>query len=272
MKTTGPDDAIHLRERDMTAPEAHPFLGGRAAMMSLRAPNKETPNEDVAALIPFDTESGVLLIADGAGGMRGGTQASSIALHELTTALEAALSQKQSLREAILEGIEAANREIVTLAIGAATTIVVAELHKTSLRPYHVGDSGILAFGQKGKLKLQTMFHSPTGYAVEAGFLDERAALKHDERHLVSNVLGTPDMRIEMGGRIALAAKDTVLLATDGLFDNLHTPEIVETLRKGPLEPAIGELAALARKRMASENGTRPGKPDDLTLVGFRLD
>jgi serine/threonine protein phosphatase PrpC len=204
--------------------------------------------------------------------MRGGTQASSIALHELTSALEAALERKSSLREAILDGIEAANREVVTLAIGAATTIVIAEIHKGSLRPYHVGDSGILAFGQKGKLKLQTMFHSPTGYAVESGLMDERAALKHDERHLVSNVIGTPDMRIEMGGRIDLAAKDTVLLASDGLFDNLHTAEIVETLRKGPLEQAIGELAAAARKRMASENGAQPGKPDDLTLVGFRLE
>jgi serine/threonine protein phosphatase PrpC len=272
MKTLGPEDAIYLRERDMDAPEIHAFVGGQAALLSVRAPDKETPNEDAAALIPFDAKSGVLLIADGAGGMRGGTQASSIALHELAAALELAHEKGGVLREAILDGIEAANREIVTLGIGAATTLVVAEIHEGSLRPYHVGDSGILAFGQKGKLKLQTMFHSPTGYAVEAGLLDEKAALRHDERHLVSNVIGTPDMRIEMGGRIAMSAKDTVLLATDGLFDNLHTAEIVELLRKGPLETALRDLAAAARKRMASENGARPGKPDDLTLVGFRLD
>ena len=32
----------------------------------------------------------------------------------------------------------------------ASTTVIVAELRGNLLRPYHVGDSGILAFGQKG--------------------------------------------------------------------------------------------------------------------------
>ena len=272
MPTVSPEDAVLLRETEQTSPLVCAFCGGQAALMSLRSPAKESANEDAAALIPFDDTSGVLLVADGAGGQRGGTQASSIALHELTAALEHAAREKTGLREAILDGIEAANREITTLGIGAATTIVVAELAGGRLRPYHVGDSGILAVGQKGKLKLQTIFHSPTGYAVESGLLNEREALRHDERHLVSNVIGIPEMRIEMGGSIELSPKDTVLLATDGLFDNLRTAEIVELLRKGPLEQALADLTAAAAKRMQSKEATRPGKPDDLTVVAFRLD
>jgi PPM family protein phosphatase len=272
MSAQGPEDSIVLREQDMEVPLVHAFGGGQAVLYSRRSPGKETPNEDCAALIPFDRSSGVLMIADGAGGMRGGLQASSIAVHELTAALEGAALLHTSLREAILDGIEAANREIETLGIGAATTVIVAELRGNLLRPYHVGDSGILAFGQKGKLKVQTMFHSPTGYAVEAGLLNERDALRHDERHLVSNVIGNPEMRIEMGSAIELAAKDTVLLATDGLFDNLRTHEIVELLRTGPLDGGIAELARTVRRRMEAADDRHPGKPDDLTLVGFRLD
>lgn len=270
MTSVTPEDAVFVCESDMEAPRVHPFCGGQVVVHSQRSPDKETPNEDVAALIPFDSDSGILLVADGAGGMRGGTQASSIALHELTAALEIAAREGTSLREAILDGIESANREVTTLAIGAATTVVVAELRDNRLRPYHVGDSGILAIGQKGKLKVQTMFHSPTGYAMESGLINEREALKHDERHLVSNVIGTPEMRIEVGTATELSAKDTVLLATDGLFDNLKTARIVELLRKGPLDQAVADLVAAVNKRMSGDGVT--GKADDLTVLAFRLD
>lgn len=271
-----PEDAVIVRERDSDEVATHAFLGGRAAIFARRSPDKDGdggsdgPNEDAAALIPFDADGGILVVADGAGGQRGGTQASSIALHELTASLEHAAQEGHTLREAILDGIESANREIATLGIGAATTLVVAEVRGGTLRPYHVGDSGILAVGRKGKLKLQTIFHSPTGYAVEAGLLNEREALQHDDRHLVSNVLGIPEMRIEMGSAIELAPHDTVLLASDGLFDNLRTSEIVELLRKGGIEQAVADLAQRAGKRMRNGSETGPSKPDDLTLIAFR--
>lgn len=275
MPSVTPEDAALFVERDMDAPETPAFpgeAGGRVAVLSRRAPEKEGPNQDAAAVIPYDAASGVLIVADGAGGQRGGAQASSIALHEVMESLEHGAHEGQSLRGAILDGIEAANREISTLGIGAATTIVVAEIRRNVLRPYHVGDSGILAVGQRGRLKLQTMFHSPTGYAVESGLLDEREAMQHDDRHLVSNVLGSPEMRIEMGAAIELSAKDTVLLASDGLFDNLQTREIVEVLRKGPLIEALTELSTRARARMEKPRDGRPSKPDDLTMVAFRLE
>ena len=79
----------------------------------------------------------------------------------------------------------------------------------------------ILAIGQKGKIKLQTISHSPVGLAVESGHLDESEAMHHEQRHVVSNVVGDQTMRIEVGAKLMLAPRDTVLLSTDGLFDNL---------------------------------------------------
>ena len=67
--------------------------------------------------------------------------------------------------------------------------------------------------------------------AVESGMLDEDEAVHHEERHLISNVVGADDMRIEIGLSINMAAKDTLLLASDGLFDNLYLNEIIETNR-----------------------------------------
>ena len=79
------------------------------------------------------------------------------------------------------------------------------EISNGSVRPYHVGDSVILLVGQRGKIKLQTVSHSPVGYAVEAGVLDEVEAMHHQDRHVVSNFIGSPEMRIEVGAPLRLA-------------------------------------------------------------------
>ena len=127
-----------------------------------------------------------------------------------------------------------------------------------------------MVVGQRGKIKSQTMAHSPTGFAVEAGFLDEREALHHEERHLVSNFIGTTDMRIDMGAEVKLKPRDTVLLASDGLTDNLHVHEIANMIRKGPLADAIDSISSLARRRMSMESKHQPSKPDDLSMILFR--
>ena len=171
----------------------------------------------------------------------------------------------------ILDGVEEGNDAVRELGIGAATTLVVAEIAGRTLRPYHVGDSAILVVGQRGKLKLQTVPHSPVGYALESGLLEEKEALHHDERHLISNMVGAPDMRIEVGSPIRLAPRDTVLLATDGLLDNLSLQEITDGIRTGPLASGVEKLADTCRRRMCAPEGEHPSKPDDVTFLLFRL-
>jgi serine/threonine protein phosphatase PrpC len=126
--------------------------------------------------------------------------------------------------------------------------------------------------GQRRKVKLQTVSHSPVGYAVEAGLIDEHEAMHHDERHVVSNMVGAVDMRIEVGSPIRLAPRDTALLATDGLFDNLNPAEVVDIVRAGPLDRAANDLAARAAERMRTPDAKHASKPDDLTFVLYRRD
>ena len=131
------------------------------------------------------------------------------------------------LRTAILNGIEAANEAVMALGNGSATTLTVVTIEGLIVRSYQIGDSEALVVGQRGAIKLQTTAHSPTGFAVEAGFLDQREALHHEERHLVSNFLGSPDMRIDVGAGVELQSRDTVMIASDGLMDNVHLDEIM---------------------------------------------
>jgi len=263
-------DARLLFQYEIPKGEVTTLEGGISAAFSSPSPDKQTPNEDAAAVVSINGNSTVLVVADGLGGLPAGEQASCLAIRKLLASLRQAPEEAPSLRAAILNGIEDANRAISDLGVGAGTTMAIAEIQGNTVRPYHVGDSMVLVVGQRGKIKLQTVAHSPVGYAVEAGLLDEDEAMHHEERHVVSNILGTADMRIEVGATIELAPHDTLLLASDGLFDNLHIEEIVERIRKGPLDQVMQTLSTDCRRRMETPEKGQPSKPDDLTFVAFR--
>jgi serine/threonine protein phosphatase PrpC len=256
--------------RDMSRVELQPVSGGLAAVFSAGDRGREGPNQDAAALFAPGADAEVLVVADGVGGRPGGSQASSMALDALGSALEAADASGASLREAIVSGIEEANRAVSALGMGAATTLAVAKITGGRLRPFHVGDSLVAVLGQRGRRKLETVSHSPVGYAVEAGVMDEVEAMHHEDRHLISNAVGTEEMRIEIGAPVAISTRDTVLLATDGLLDNLFMREIVDLIRTGPLERSAQKLADTCLARMRGGEPGLPCKPDDVTFIAYR--
>ncbi len=258
-------------EQEMAREHFRNLAGGLVAIFSARSPDKQSPNEDAACVLELDAARAVLAVADGVGGQPSGESAAALALRCLKQSLARAARAESSLRDAILDGFEQANRAVMDLGVGAATTLAAVEIAGGTLRPYHVGDSAILVAGQRGKLKLQTVSHSPVGYAVESGLLGEREAMHHDDRHLISNTVGVPDMRIEIGSPLRLAPRDTLLLATDGLLDNLGVGEIVDRIRRRPLDVVTRALAECADERMRTPRTGQPSKPDDITFVVFRL-
>lgn len=243
---------------------------GRVCVRSLRSPDKDTANEDAAAVIPVARDILVLAVADGVGGTPSGKEASAAAVRSLRRRLGREEIGPDQLRAAILDALDEANRSILALGRGAATTLVIGEIVKSRLRSYHVGDSELISVGQRGRVKLRVVPHSPTGFAIEAGLLDADEAVSHDQRHVLFNVIGTPDMRVEIGAPVSVAVRDTVLLASDGLLDNLFADEIIEIIRVGPLERAADRLVELARQRMRGSEQDGPSKPDDLTVVLYR--
>ena len=264
------DDALLLDGASEPEQRQVAVGGGDVIAYTCRAPDKETENEDTVAVIPYGPQAAVLIIADGAGGLPAGKRASLTAVSSLVESMQTAMAETMLLRTAILNGIEAANAAVQAIGNGSATTLTVITIEGLIARSYQVGDSESMVVGQRGLVKLQTTPHSPTGFAVEAGFLDEKEALHHEDRYLVSNFLGTADMRIDIGAEVELRPRDTVLLASDGLMDNVHVDEIIERIRKGPLEAAAERVIALARRRMAGIAPGQPSKPDDLSVILFR--
>jgi len=261
---------ILYAETDLRQAEQYPFVQGQAVIFTARSPIKETSNEDVVALIPIGYKCGVVVVADGLGSLPAGEMAARLAVTTRAETLLGAAEDGISLREAILNGLERANSKIIAMGMGCATTLAVVELHERMMRSYHVGDSLIMLVGQRGKLKFQSVSHSPVGYAVEAGLLDENEAVHHEERNVVSNVIGMPDMRIDIGPAIELAPKDTLLLASDGLPDNLYVDEIIERVKAGPLHRAGNNLVQDCRERMQRPLQGQPSHPDDLSVIMYR--
>lgn len=270
------------------------FAGGEAVWLSLKSPAKVTENEDSVSAFSIGQNRALLVVADGLGGHRGGKEASQSLVRglkrefaplakqsqqpnviEISGGLSIPVGQPNHLSDAdyrslILDQIETTNRRLLKKKSGSATTLALVEVEGNRIRTYHVGDSPILVVGQRGQMKYETISHSPVGYAVEAGMLSEYEAIYHESRHLVSNVVGSKEMTVELGPWVPLAMRDTVLLASDGLFDNLLSVEIVDRIRSGSLEEAVQEIAQLALDRMCHPQPNLPSKPDDLTILAFR--
>lgn len=260
-------------QMNMETPLRLTGVSGQVAVYSARAPDKESPSEDSAGVLCMGEKSAVLMVADGVGGLPAGEEASRMALETIIEALrDLPPDASDNLRETILTGLDAANQRIMAGGAGGATTLVLVEVQGRQVRTYHAGDSVVLVMGQRGKIKLQTVPHSPVGYAVESGMLDEDEALQHEDRHLVSNIVGVADMRVEVGGTLTLDDRDTLILASDGLVDNLTVQEIVEIMRKGRLEKSLARLVAACRERMVAPAADQPSHSDDLTVIAFRLD
>ena len=263
-----PDVPFSYINAEMTAGKTLLHAQGNLVAFSTGSPDKTTPNEDSIAVIPLADDHLICIVADGLGGQASGDQASAITTTLLVDRLTEYDYGTPDLIQVILGSMEEANRLLLEKSTGTATTLAIAEIRNRSVRTYHVGDSMILVCGQRGKVKLETISHSPVGYAVEAGLVGEQESLHHDERHLVSNVIGSQDMHISVGTPVPMDPRDTLLAATDGLFDNLHKDEIIDIIRKGPLQKCGARLIELAGQRM--RGNTAPYKPDDLSFILFR--
>ncbi len=264
-------DAVHkmLLTTDMNEVCETSFLDGKLAYFTHRSPDKETVNEDAIGIFSVSDSQGVLVVADGCGGMQGGEIAAETVVREIQRKLSK-WNPQDSLRGAVLDGLELANEAILALGKGSATTVVVAILEDRKVRTIHAGDSQVLLVGGRGKLKLQTVSHSPVGYGVEAGLIDEDQAIEHEDRHIVSNIVGAESTHFEIGSRRPMAQRDTLLLGSDGVFDNFLEEELTRLTRIGTVEHAAEEIISTARYRMVHEEPDVPSKADDISLLLFR--
>jgi serine/threonine protein phosphatase PrpC len=259
---------LFLRE-EMTEPVRLTLGSGEVVVFSTPRHTAKA-NEDSAAVLPVGEDRSVLLVADGMGGASAGDLAAQIVVESVASSVADIGLEPSLLRNAILDGIEAANREVMGLDVRAGSTIAAVEIVGNRLRTYHAGDSMVILFGPTGLARWKTVSHSPVGYAVASGFFQEHQAIRHESLHLLSNAVGTASMKLEIGTTAGFEPGDTLLIASDGLFDNLLTREVGELVRGEDLLGSISQMVGIACSRMAEPSAENPSKPDDLTVVAFK--
>ncbi len=255
-----------------TAREQPELARGTCVLSTRASPDRDEPgaNEDAAGVVGWADGSVVLAVADGLGGHGDGDVAAALTIDAILQAVTATGGDEASIAGAVVAALEQANGALLERRGGMATTIIVAAIHGDRLRCFHAGDSELLAVGQRGRIRCHTISHSPVSYGVEAGLIDPEAGFVHDERHLVLNYIGREALRIEMSTALTLSTLDTVLLASDGLWDNVPMPEVAEIIRSGDLNEAVATLEELAGRRMQAGMSGGVGKPDDLTVLAYR--
>lgn len=215
-------------------------------------------NED-GALVAVRGTHVLLAVADGVGGLPRG--------HEAARAALDALGREFLEGGRVEDAMERANDAVNALR-GPASTVVVALISDGALTTFHAGDSQAMVVGGRGRIKALTMPHTVVGHGTEAGLLAREEAASHPERHVVTNMLGDKVLRTERSVWGPLAARDTLILGSDGLFDNLPVPRIAELARTWPAEAGLRALVTEATDAMGS--GREGTKPDDLTVILWR--
>ncbi len=195
-------------------------------------------NEDNVRLCR-DGDRWVAILADGAGGHRGGAEASRRAVDSLETALCAGAAEFDA--EALTRAVLAAHADVFAAAQGnlhgAArmhTTVVVLwlDLRRASVLWSHVGDSRLYRV-RDGIAVLLTSDDSVVQRMVDAGLMTEEQAIVHPQKNQLLAALGIEDDVEPHTASAGLRDGDAFLLCSDGWWDALDVQAIAADLSSG---------------------------------------
>jgi serine/threonine protein phosphatase PrpC len=274
-------------ELDHERPERLSPERGEAVLFSSKAYDKTTGNEDAALFCELPGAVTVLAVADGVGGLPAGAEAAATAIGAVRRAVERTVERSDRVadrsvdREPIARpGARCARpsstpsrtptRGCSSRASARRRPSSSSRSAETSRAPITPATPGRCSSASAGRVRFETIPHSPVGYGVAAGMLEPSQTHHHDERHLLSNCVGSREMRVEIGAPVTMAARDTLLLATDGVLENIERRNLIDQIRIGSLLQAATDLQARLRLTMAGVDPKLPAHPDDATALLFR--
>ncbi len=226
-------------------------------------------NEDA---IGFDSALGLVVLADGMGGHRGGDVASSLTIDTIINTLQRKLPTIEpgnidpksgfSLESiCILEAIDRANKTVYKTAQansdhrGMGTTVVVLHFHNNTLSLAHIGDSRCYRI-REDSLEQITKDHSLLQELIDRGFYTAEEAKHSLNKNLVTRALGIdPGVTADIQEDI-VKKNDIYLLCSDGLTDLVEDEYIYLTIKRfsDNLEEAGKQLITKANQNGGKDN------------------
>jgi len=224
--------------------------------------NKEKSEENQDTLFIIGKDDYCLFgVADGAGGHPNGKEASYMVGESIFQYVRGTKPEDFQL----ISLIENANKSVIDKYPEAFTTLAFGALVSGDLRSYSIGDSEVQYFNSSGELIYNNIPQSPVGYAIEAGVMSQEDALDHNDRYIVSNLIGDEHLRVEVASKVALKKGYSVVIGSDGLFDNFSHETISNLVGSGGFEEGFNELC-----RLCTERGDDWRKDDDVSFIVLR--
>ena len=210
---------------------------------------KHKPNEDsifaMQSTRPHHTQLqpfGLFIVADGMGGYAHGQEASRLSVQTMIDQVLPKLSGSGELHEAdfrqlLIDGVQAANQAIHQWnkehRTEMGTTITAALIVGLTAFVANVGDSRTYLYRESEGLRKITQDHSVVAYLVEAGIIKPDDIYTHPQRNRIYRSLGAKPM-IQVDAFIEqLQPGDTLLLCSDGLWEMVRDPGILQILQHG---------------------------------------
>ncbi len=256
------------RRRD--SPAAH--LAGLSDVGMVRARNEDD--------FSIDAHAGLLIVADGLGGLPGGDVASRVAVESLRESLGQELPdsghpylQYNSARDEVIGAIFAADDAVIAAGQAdpalqrMATTIVVARGVGGAAFVSHVGDVRAYKFSA-GRLIQITHDHSLVGEMVGSGKLTPEQARMHPSKNIVTQALGLGEPPMPSFSSVDLLPGDLLLLCSDGLWEAMPGAQL-ERIVSEAVRTDIADSVAKCVENLA-DVAIEAGGNDNITLVIYR--
>jgi PPM family protein phosphatase len=199
--------------------------------------------QDAMAFWKLPDSTLLAVVCDGMGGMEKGDVASDVAARAFVDAY-----RRKPLEEPIPEALQRSanqtNFAVFSLAKrldireGMGTTLLAVVVDRNEFHYLSVGDSGLFHIS-RGRLKSVNRRHIFANFldsAAERGAITGESAKAHPGRDLLTSFIGTQNLEeVDSSEKpIHLRRGDTVLLATDGLFNTLSLDEIQAAIQADP--------------------------------------
>ena len=226
-------------------------------------------NEDS---IGDNVDLGLVVLADGMGGHRGGEVASAITVNTILETLADKLNKIKpggidettgySLQSAAVhDAITRANENVFTSSHensqyrGMGTTVVVLLFYDDQCTVAHVGDSRLYRY-RDGELEQITNDHSLMQELIDRGFYSAEQAENSLNRNLVTRAVGIEESVQVDVLEDAAHPDDIYLLCSDGLTDMVNDDVIKNTIMGNSenLEKIATELIRLANESGGKDN------------------
>lgn len=218
-------------------------------------------NEDRAGAYTNAKGNILLIVCDGMGGQKKGEYAAQIALDVISESFQRKQKFLNSLsaRNWLYSVVREANRKIYEEANkneqynNMGTTLSLALIYKNIFFTVQVGDSRVYEL-RNHQLEQLTDDQTYVNYLYKTGKIKKEEMATHPKRHVLINALGMfPSVEFEFKSYPYL--NSTLLVCSDGLYNNVSNQEIFSVLRgKDATNQKANELIAIANANGGSDN------------------